>query len=36
MNPSISGMRKIEPRWKFGIWLGIAQEYGEYIVGNKI
>ena len=35
MMPSSLGTDKLDERWYSGMWCGIADEPGEYIIGTK-
>ena len=35
LKPLSKGKSKAQSRWKKGVWLGIREESGEYLVGNE-
>ena len=32
--PSSLGTEKLDSRWAYGIWLGVMEESGEYLIGT--
>ena len=35
MKPKSKGIAKAQPRWENGVFLGVRDESGEYIIGTK-